>query len=203
MIKLIIIILCIISVSSLKADELSISLAKIRNNKFFYFIAPLRANKDNKSWIPFCILLRNDGGKKIGIFDEDNSFGYDSIILEIKRGNKIFKITKRPKEWLRNLPTWSILFPNETLIIPFNPQVWENSSLLLENNDIQIRAIFSQRNTAEEEKIFQIDFFKKYSDLVFKGTIKSQWYSFKIEKDILIELIPVRSDGVTEPVSEK
>ena len=165
-------------------------LAEISNNHFYFIEKNNNNTLKGKVFVPFCILLRNEGNKKVGIFSENYSLGYFAWSIEIKEGNKIIKINKRKKIFYRNLPDWSTVFPSESLVIPFKILDWENVDFFKDKN-IQIRVIFTQREDPESNRTFQNKPLRKFSDLVFKGRVRSQWYSLKIEHGNVVEIKPV------------
>ena len=175
----IILIFYIISYSSFGDNGISISLARISDTRFCFI--PMTGDAlGKKTMVSFSILLRNEGNKKIGIYSENFSLGYFAWYLELKDRGKIIKIKKRSKIFYRNLPDWSIVFPGEALVIPFKISDWENIDFF-KKKSVQLRVIFSQRENPESNRMFQNKIYKKYSNLIFKGTVKSQWYSLKIE----------------------
>ena len=192
----IVILICyIISYSSFGDNGISISLAKISDNHFYFIEKKNNNTRKGRVFVTCCILLRNEGNKKIGIFSEDCSFGYFNWTLEIKKGNEITKIKRNSKFFLNKSPIWSIIFPKETFVIPLDLSKWEYFDLRGKNG-IQIRVIFSQRENPESKRMFQNKIYQKYSNLLFKGTVKSKWYSLNISDIYYIKLEPVNKNNL-------
>jgi hypothetical protein len=180
----IIIIGALFLLADLNSDDLSVSLAPTREQGNCKLVgvemteASIKESPMKIRWVPFVVVLHNKGSESIMIYNDDNSFGYDSLHLEIKKGGDIIKIEKKDKLFYRNLLAWTTIHPNSFLIIPFivDNTIWHNTSFLKEK-EVVIRAVFNQNKLPPNIISLEKDIYKK-DFKYWEGKIESKWYSF-------------------------
>ncbi len=140
--------------------ELQISLLEEKSNTL-----SLKAPK-----IGFKVTIKNSYPKKLKIWSENNSWGYDNLYFEIKINEKIYTIKPKVRDWDKNAPTDKVIsskstFEREVLIDSEN---WEGFPDKISKKS-SIKAIFEIKND-EKSHIYTI----------WNGKIESNSLNLKI-----------------------
>jgi beta-lactamase regulating signal transducer with metallopeptidase domain len=76
----------------------------------------------------FNVVVTNRTNRELQLWEAWNSWGYYNLSFEVldDEGNVQYSITKKPRSWTVNAPTWITIKPGEHLNLPvdFHPDIW-------------------------------------------------------------------------------
>ncbi len=138
------------------------------------------------------VIIRNNSDSIHRFYEDRFVYGYYNISFEIKYKDSIYSVTRAPKTWWRNLPSYYTVQPNESLVFPYmlidtsyanalrQEMVFENGwiGFPLVSDSVEIRAVYQlcdQGEVTDEQNIDRLNYRRKDDYLEYlDGDIESQ-----------------------------
>ena len=109
----------------------------------------------------FHVVLTNVTKEPIRLWREWCSWGYFTLFFEATdQSGKTVNIKKKPKEWNKNYPDWTIILPGNHMVfdVTFDESTWQNAPLLKAEKPrvARLKAIYEipENVEAREQKIW-------------------------------------------------
>ena len=99
------------------------------------------------------IVLANRGSADLRLWNMGNSWGDETLSFEVTWDGRSERVTRKPQDYTRNVPSSAVVAPNRKHQIPFDLRdgTWEPAEVIdrLTSPGAQITAVYSVRKSPE------------------------------------------------------
>ena len=119
-----------------------------------------KGNRSIELYMPsqhFYVVVTNVSRDPLKLWREWCSWGYYNLSFQTTGpGGKTILIKKKPMEWTKNYPDWTLISPGDAMVfeVSLDEETWENSPLPArnKNRDVKLTAVFEVRPDGESKQ---------------------------------------------------